>query len=424
MKLTALSKLILFILAVGAAFGGWRWWQQQQAMGGKGGVNVPGVTVPGGAQQTGGTGSTPESGRQQTTSGTGSAAAGGDTGSTPSGQDNEISFVITAAKQDWVGEQVARFNDSNGGKWRIVTTALPSREAMHNILSGSLKPVLWSPGSPLWPSRLGEAWSEKGGGSILDMSDPNAYRVFLRSPLVFLTTKQKAKFLRPLLGGTEPWAALRRLSLGQQKVPWGKFRFSHADPLASSSGMLTLGLIMADYGQRSGQSGDLNSMATDRRFLTYLGELERSLVFDKPAHSTTKLTAAFIADPDRYDVITAYESAALQAAPANPNLAVIYPNPTSVSEHAVSLLSAPWVTETQRAGALEFIKFLGGKEALQAGLKYHFRPAQTTATLSLQSELARYGAQGFQNTFSTIDLPPYQGLNAAAYRWSKQVSQW
>src|SRR2546425_501194 len=84
---------------------------------------------------------------------------------------------------------------------------------------------------PSWPARLAEAWRERRGSSILQTTDPNAYRVFLRSPLVFLTTRQKAESLRPLLGGATPWKALRELSLGKRRVPWGRFRFSHADPL-------------------------------------------------------------------------------------------------------------------------------------------------------------------------------------------------
>jgi len=256
------------------------------------------------------------------------------------------------------------------------------------------------------------------------MSDPNAYRVFLRSPLVFLTTQRKAKFLRPLLGGSNPWLALRKLSLHQLKTPWTWFRFSHADPLTSSSGMLTLGLILYDYGERTGQGGSLARLSTDPKFLQYLSELERSLIYDKPAEQgTTKLTQAFLEDASRYDVITAYESAALEAAPHNPDLAVIYPHPTAVSEHAVSLLTGDWATPEQREGALAFINFLGSKEALQSGLKYHFRPAQPSSALSLANELTRYNAQGFQQSYSAIDLPPYEALNSAAYQWHLHIAK-
>ncbi|RYG56118.1 extracellular solute-binding protein, partial [bacterium] len=357
-----------------------------------------------------------------TTSGQGNGNNSSNTGNNSGGE--QIEFIITAAKKDWVGQQVDRFNAQNSGQWQIVTKPVPSREAMHDILEGKDKPVLWSPGSPIWPTRLAEAYAgKKGGEPIVDLADPSGYRVFLRSPLVFLTTRKKAQFLRPLLGGSKPWLSLRELSLGQRKTPWGGFRFSHADPITSSSGMMTLGLIMYDYAQRKGLSGNMGGLATSKDFFNYLKEMDKSLVYDKPAIAgTTKLTNAFLEDTSRYDVITAYEAAALEAAAKDPDLAVIYPTPTSVSEHAISLFSADWVTPGQKAGALEFMKFLGSKESLKAGIKYKFRPAQSSSSLSLNGELQRFSAQGFQQNFTTVDLPPYEALNAVAFRWKKEVA--
>ncbi len=411
MRLTGLGKFVILIVALGVAIGGWRMWQSQNPNPGKpggGGFQLPKVNMPGLGSKNGGAGGDGENGN-------------GSQGNTADGV-VEIPFVITAAKKDWVGEQVDRFNAANQGKWKIVTKPVPSREAMHGILGGNLKPVLWSPGSPVWPARLSEAYSQRHNKTILDLSDPNAYRVFLRSPLVFLTTRRKAPFLRPLLGGNDPWGALKQLSTGQRKTPWGGFRFSHADPLTSSSGVMTMGLILFDYAQKTGQTDSLAQVAVSKPFITYMRELDRSLVYDKPAREgTTKLTNAFLEDPTRYDVITAYESTALAAIPENPDIAVIYPSPTAVSEHAVTLLNADWVAEDQRQGALAFMQFLGGKESLQGGLKYFFRPAQAGSSLSLTPVLSRYSAQGFKDSFATVELPPYEALNAAAYQWHNQV---
>jgi hypothetical protein len=394
MRLTSVGKFLLLILAVGFGVGGWKLWKRFGRPDAD--LHLPGI---GGNQGTGG--------------------SGGGKG----GKGVEIPFILTAAKADWGQEQIDRFNAAHGDRWRIVKNPIPSREAMHDILAGKQKPVLWSPGSPIWPARLAEVWQKEHGATIVDLSDPNGYRVFLRSPLVFLTTREKARFLRPLLGGPKGWDALRRLSMGRQKVPWGRFRFSHADPLTSSSGMLTLGLILTEYGQQTGQPGALDRVVASRAFIAYIKELERSMVYDEPAEKgTTALTKAFLENPSRYDLITAYESAALEAAPKNKDLAVIYPTPTAVSEHALSLLSASWVTAEQREGALQFLQFLGSKEALQAGLKYHFRPAQSGGALSLSGELSQFGAQGFQQTYSTAELPPYQTLNAAAFQWRVYVA--
>jgi hypothetical protein len=293
---------------------------------------------------------------------------------------------------------------------------------MHAIAQGKERPVLWSPGSPIWPARLNEVWQTQTGSSLVDLQDPNGYRVFLRSPLLFLTTRKKAGFLRKELGSPHPWTALRKLSLGETRVPWGRFRFSHADPLTSSSGMLTLGLAMLEYAQSHPKSGSLEQIADSPDFLREMQRLEKSLVYDADAEKgTTALTKAFIADPNRYDLITAYESAALEAAGSNSELAVIYPAPTAVSEHAVSLLRGGWVTAEQREGALAFIQFLGEPGSIEAGLKYHFRPVQAAGGASLDGELARLQAQGFEQRFASVDLPSYRALNAAAYQWRIHV---
>ncbi len=403
MRLTPLGKLLLFILVAGGAIGAWRLWQRSP---GAPQVSVPKVPGLGGLLKPG-------------------SKTGG--GSAPVAEDGSvvIPFVITAAKKDWVKDQIERFNAANQGKYRIEEKPVPSREAMHAILSGKEQPVLWSPGSPIWPNRLAEAWAESHGGQqLLDMTDPNAYRVFLRSPLVVLTTKEKAAFLRPLLSGPKPWSALREASMGRRKAPWGRLRFSHADPLTSSSGMLTLALILNEYAAETGRLGELEQVANDRRFITWMKELETGLVYDEPAEKgTTALTKAYIEDPSRYDFITAYESAALEAAPKNPELAVLYPSPTAVSEHAVSLLSGDWVSEKQRAGAAAFLQFLGGKEAIQEGIRYYFRPASPSGSLSLSDAIGRVSSQGFQQTYTTAELPRYEALNSAAFQWRVYVAK-
>jgi hypothetical protein len=421
MRVTALGKFVFFILAVGIAVGGWRLWQQYAPQPPTGGVSQGEPTNTSSTYSGNASGTTQPPPTENKPSWQTS-----DQPTQPTTSDGgvEIQFIITAAKKDWVQVQVDRFNEAHKGKWRIVTKPIPSREAMHDILNGKEKPVLWSPGSPIWPTRLAEAWAEKHSDRILDMTDPNAYRVFLRSPLVFLTTKEKAEFLRRVLGEPKPWAALRELSMRKKKAPWGFIRFSHADPLTSSSGMLTLGLILMEYAQQTGQMGALEKVATDSRFIKFLTELEQSLIYDNPAEKgTTALTKAFLEDTSRYDFITAYESAALEAAPKDPNLAVIYPNPTAVAEHAVSLLTASWVTPQQREGALAFLAFLGSKESLLDGMKYRFRPAQSSSALSLASELTQYQSQGFQQSFTSVELPPYQALNAAAYQWRIHVAR-
>lgn len=393
MRLTGAGKFVVFILVIGVAIGLYR------TFGTKGNFKLP--TLP-------------------------TKISTGSNSNTPQNSEGgvDIPFIITAAKKGWVAAQTDRFNELHKGQYRVVPVAVPSREAMHGILSGKEKPVLWSSGNPIWPARLAQAWKKEHGTSIVDLNDPSTHRVFLRSPLVFLTTKDKVNFLRPLLSTTNCWQNLRKMSMGQMKTPFGPLRFSHADPLTSSSGMLTLGLIMADYAGRTGQGGNLTALSKNAAFLKYLSELERGLVYDKPAEDgTTALTKAFAADTSRYDLITAYEGTSLSLAAKNPNLAVIYPQPTAVSEHEVSILMGDWVSPEQKAGGQEFLKFLGDEESLRSGVEEKFRPVVSGSDVSLDSELSRYAAQGFSQSYAPIELPPYDALNSAAYQWRVKIAK-
>ncbi len=186
--------------------------------------------------------------------------------------------------------------------------------------------------------------------------------------------------------------------------------------------MLTIALILADYAGRTGQSGGIASVASSPGFVDYLQALEKRLTYNTAVEKgSSALVASFVEDASRYDFITAYESAALEEVTKNPKLAVIYPDPTASSENAVAILSADWVSPAQKTTAQAFLNFLNAKPAVSDGLRYHFRPGQSGG-LSLSPELSRYAGQGFRQSFSTIELPPYSALNEAAFAWRIHIA--
>jgi hypothetical protein len=424
MRVTALGKLVILLLVLGAAVGGWRAFQSKSA-GGSGGLQLP----FGGANNTVNNsnnngnrngGNAGNNSGNNNSGNNGASNVGGNTSSTGNGggttaNSNEVLLVTNPSKKDWLLGQIDGFNAQNNGRYRIVTKLVATREAMHDILTGKLKPAIWAASSTVWPTRLTQVWQQKNGKALVDANDPASYRVFFRSPLVFLTSKQKAASLRPVLGGSQAWSNLRASN--------GKWKFAHSDPLTANSGMMTLGLVMANYADQTAQ-GDLNQVATSAKFRTFMQQMSRGLVYDLPAEAgTSALTKAFAKDPNRYDFITTYESNALEVAQANPQLAVIYPNPTVVSETVGALINGDWLSDTQREGAKAFLQYLGTEDALRQGLKSHFRPTQASGTLSLSNELSQMRGQGFQQSFSSIELPPYEALNSAAFQWRTYVAR-
>ncbi len=395
-------RLIIVLMVAGLAFGGWQLYKNS-------GGNPTIIALPGGK------GSPTVAENDGKSSG----------GSGPKGAGTSLTLITSATKKGWLESQVERFNTEKGGNVRI--EYLETRDALQAVLNGKQKPTLWSPSAPLWATRLSEKWAEDHGGTALvNDSDPNAYRVYLRTPIVFVTTKQKAGFLRPLLSGPRAWANLGNLSEGKKKLPGATrpFVWAHADPIKSNSGFLTLGLLLDAYVQSTNGAVTAEQAASSGGFAAYLRKIEATMPLDAAVRQgSSALMKAFVADPNRYDVITAYESAALEAAVKNPDLAVLYPSPTVISEQAVILINGDWVTPDQKDQAAELLTFLGGEDSLRDGVNTHFRPTRQSGSVSLAPEIARRRAQGFQQTFTSVEVPSYEALNTSAALWNKVIGK-
>lgn len=339
-----------------------------------------------------------------------------------SGEDiAQIELLTTQDKDNWIRSQIYPFNDENFKKYHIVAKYKDSREAMTSLINNKAHPVLWSPDSPMWITRAADVWPQ-GKGQIVNVNDPQSFRVFLRTPVVFLTTRARAAFLRPALGGQHPWAAIHDFGTGRVTAPWGKVRFRHADPLTSNSGTLSLGMMLAEYVRDHAPSRPITQVAQSPEFGRFLAETEQAAVYDPAcALGSAAVAREFTADPASCDFIVTYENLALSAAKSRPDLVVIYPSPTMVAEQALCLLNADWISPQQRTGAQAFMEYVSRPKALQDGLKYDMRPALQDSSATLDATLGQMGPQGFQSMFIQQSTPPYDALNAAAAQWNKRV---
>jgi len=413
MKLTPIGKIALFFIALGLLAGGYRFVSQNRA---KTSLSSSGSGASSGSPNGGGAGGASSS----QDSGTGN---GGDTSTQTGGGAatvgaNELQIVTSASKRGWLNTQIDHFNSQSDVK--LVPKFVETREAMQQIIAGKLHPALWSPSSVIWADRLAEVLEQKTGKSPLDTGDLNSYRSVLRTPIVFLTTKENAQTLRPLLSSPACWTNIQKLSNGSIAFP-SEFKWAHADPLNANSGMLTLALIVADYANRTGQSGSIQNIANSPAFLTYFKSLESKIVYNAAVEKgSSALVKSFTEDPSRYSFITAYESSAFDAVKADPTLAVIYPNPTVNAENAVAFLNWPDLNPAQKTAAQAFMKFVASPDSTQEGLKEHFRPLRGASS---GSDIASLSGSGFESDYSAIDLPPYSVLNAVAFKWRTDIAK-
>jgi len=405
MKLTPIGKIALFLIALGLLAGGFRFVSQNR-------VQTPvSPTTSGGSSNTNG-----GSGGGSSSTGAETNTNSGDTSSTVGA--NELQIVTSASKRGWLSVQIEKFNAQSDVK--LVPKLVETREAMQQILAGRLHPALWSPSSVIWADRLAEVLEQKTGKSPLDTGDVNSYRSVLKTPMVFLTTKENAQTLRPLLSSPKCWTNIQKLSSGQ--IPFkGDFKWAHADPLNANSGMLTLAMIVADYANRTGQSGAIQNIANSGAFITYFKSLESKIVYNAAVQKgSSALLKSFTDNPSQYSFITAYEASAFEAVKANPDLAVIYPNPTVNAENAVAFLNWPDLNPAQKSAGQAFLKFVASSDSTQEGLKEHFRPLRGASSDGDTTSLAD---NGFQSNYSAVDLPPYSVLNAVAFKWRTDIAK-
>jgi len=331
-----------------------------------------------------------------------------------------ISLVTTQSKRDWVTDQIYQFNYTHP-QVHVTFKFIESRSAMQAILFGKETPDLWSPDSPSLVTALVDNWSKAHHTTIVDTTNPETFRVFQRSPLVFLTTKTKALYLRPILSSRNPWEGIRKLGASPTSTPWHSFSFVHADPTNDATGLLMLALILNAYASDRGQNANLPNIASSDDFGQYLSQVEQGLR-RSPNVGTFDITKSYIANTSSADFIVTTESAALAAAVANPNLAVIYPNPTAVTEESVCILNGPWLTPDKQQAAEQFMQYISQSEATKSGIKLYMRPASGAEDSSYSPRLTQHSSQGFSPLYSAVELPSYATLNAALFQWCKHVS--
>lgn len=130
-----LGKFIILVLVAGIALGVYRVWSSSHV--GKTGAGGSGFHLPG------------FEGGGNTGNGGGGGNGGGD-----------IEVLTTATKQGWLQQEIDTFNAQHKGQYHVTLKLLESRDALHAILDGKQRPVIWSPSSPVWIGRLAEVWAQ------------------------------------------------------------------------------------------------------------------------------------------------------------------------------------------------------------------------------------------------------------------------
>jgi Ca-activated chloride channel family protein len=242
------------------------------------------------------------------------------------------------------------------------------------------RPDVWSPASSAWPVLLRQRRAARDQPDLVK-GEIDALPHVAKTPLVLAMPEPMAKALGwpDKAIGFGDLLALTKDPAGWGKyghAEWGRFRLGKTNPNFSTSG---LHATIGSYFAATGLSSDLSARnVNDPKTIAYVKGVESAVVHygDTTLTFLSNLQAADDADRglSYISAVTVEEKSVWDYNKGNPTgdpktlgqhrppkvrLAAVYPKEgTLFSDNPYVILDAPWVDDTKRAGAEDFLKFL------------------------------------------------------------------
>jgi len=327
-----------------------------------------------------------------------------------SGPQTEVGIAYGTEKQRWLEWAVQEFAKTRDGK-RIKINLVPmgSLEGAHALLNGDQRLQVWSPASALFKDTFVQEWQVKYNRNPILKEEPLAL-----SPLVFVMWEERYQaFLTKYK--TVSFATVAQ-ALGEKggwetiagKPEWGLFKFGHAHPNESNSGLMTL--VLAAYSYHKKTRGLELKDILDVGFQTWMRNFESGV--SGLSNSTGNMMKEMVLKgPSSYDALMVYESVAIDylknAEGRWGQLRVVYPEYNAWNDNPYYIVDAPWSTKEQRAAAESFLAFLLTEPIQRESLVHGFRPGNPNVAVKFpESPFVQYAQFGVQVDLAKICEPP------------------
>lgn len=284
----------------------------------------------------------------------------------------QLTMVYGSEKRGWIEEATPLFLDW----WRethpeteidLNVSPLGSRESMIQIITGEIKPVVWSPASSVWVPLANWMWAREYKESAL-VED---YESLVFSPVIIASWKSYVSN-QDIRG----FHSLHHLSTASPS----ELRFAHTDPRLSNSGFMAVIMeIAAAAGKSPAELTTEDLLSNEVRL--WLTGLESTAVHY--GQSTGFLVdEAVEGGPGSLNVFIVYENLIIEKNLSGEpesrwgdSLVAVYPEEGMLlSDHPFCILNAPWVSEEQKKAAQEFQEFLLRPEIQAKAVAHGFRP--------------------------------------------------
>ncbi len=348
-----------------------------------------------------------------------STAASGTTAAAPAGS-LEISFYSSNTKEDWINVVTDAFNKAeiktkSGKPVFVRVTHVTSGGSQQDILSGKIKPTVWSPGDQSWVDGANQVWQDRTGRPLVSEScNPTVY-----APIGFAMWRPMAEALgwpdKPISWDTivqlasdpQGWA-----SVGHPE--WGDFKFGHTHPDYSNAGLLIMTALVYDtLGETSGLTPEL---VKSDAVVEAMRQVELH-TYHYGVQSRDLTTVMARRGPSYLHAINTSEAEVLKA---NKELAsemrfplvFIFPaKGTFWTEQPFCLVDADWVTDEQREAAQLYEDYLLKPEQQALAVDNGLRPVDTS--IALHAPIALEGGTDPRVTQDTVPALASPSADAA-----------
>ncbi|MFO0959708.1 MAG: substrate-binding domain-containing protein [Isosphaeraceae bacterium] len=306
----------------------------------------------------------------------------------------ELNIAYSTDQREWLEQAARDFAETPDGRHvKVRLFGMGTLEAARAILGGE-KPVpfhAWIPASGAYRRSFEAQWRAKykdRAPSPIFRADPLA-----TTPLVFAMWESRYDAFRRRY----PEVSFRSIAEAMQagdhaweritgEIEWGRFKFGHADPRRSNSGMLALIMMAYDYhDKRRGLTRDDIANPGFRDWLLNVEE-DISRPDGELIPSTGPLMKAMVQHgPSEFDCVLVYESVAVDLARAARDrwegLKLTYAHPNLWNEHPYTILNAPWVDDDHREAAEIFLDFLLSEPVQKQALAHGLRPMHPAVSI-------------------------------------------
>ncbi|HEY5753611.1 MAG TPA: substrate-binding domain-containing protein [Chthoniobacterales bacterium] len=336
----------------------------------------------------------------------------------------EIGIAYGTEKQRWLQWAVEEFAKAKEGRdIQINLIPMGSLESAQAILAGDQRITVWSPASALYTDVFVQEWTIKNNSNPILREEPLAL-----SPMVFVFWSERydafiAKYsevsfdtIAQALREPGGWDAIAK------KPEWGLYKFGHAHPNQSNSGLMTLTLLAYEFHKKE-RGLELRDILNPQ-FQAWMNGLESGV--SGLSNSTGNMMRDMVLrGPSSFDALCVYENVAIDflenAKGRWGELRVAYPKRNMWSDHPYYILNTPWSNDPQRKAAGRFLDFLLTDAIQRAALNHGFRPGNPSVPIKFpESPFTLYQKNGLHVEIPSVcESPKADVINNLLAIWQR-----